>query len=138
MQVSHRWIAALLSVMGLISIVAVHAASAAGEQHVGVWVGEWEGGGSGGSLQLMLEQADGGGLKGGVEVGQPDGDYKATFSEVTFAGDKMTAKYEFPPEPSAEIVFTGTFGQTGEGTWTMQPKGTSEVFASGTWKVARK
>ena len=88
----------------------------AGEQFAGVWSGSWEGGGSGG-FELTLTHEKGKPLTGSVSVtGEPE--YKATLTSVVFDGAKMTAKYDFTPEPAAEVVLAATFtGETPTGTW---------------------
>jgi hypothetical protein len=53
-------------------------------------------------------------------------------------GGKLKARYDYPPEPQAEIVLEGAFeGATGTGTWTMVQKGGTDAFASGTWTVKK-
>src|SRR5947207_1665586 len=67
-----------------------------GEQFLGTWIGTWEGAGTG-TFELTLEKDSDGALGGRVSVtGEPT--YKATFKSVTFNGNKMTVKYDFPPD----------------------------------------
>ena len=103
--------------------------------YVGTWAGTWEGGGSGGFV-LTLEKADGGKLGGKVSVtGEPT--YDATLKTVSFDGNKMTATYDFPPDPQIGIVLTATFdAASANGTWAAR-QGSADV-ASGTWTVKRK
>ena len=111
----------------------------AGERFVGVWSGSWDGGGgAGGGFELTLERDKDKGLIGKVAVtGEPT--YNATFTSVTFDGAKMTAKYDFPPEPAAEVVLTATFeGNGATGAWLLREKGSSGEVSSGSWKVTRK
>jgi hypothetical protein len=108
-----------------------------GEQFLGVWSGTWEGAGSGG-FEVTLEKAKDGTIAGKVSVtGEPT--YKATFRTLSFDGPKMTAIYDFPPEPAAEVVLGATF-ETGsaKGTWSLREKSSSAEVASGTWSVARQ
>jgi hypothetical protein len=112
---------------------------AAGERFVGVWSGSWEGGGGGGGgFELTLERDKDKGLTGKVAVtGEPT--YNATLTSVAFDGAKMTAKYDFPPEPAAEVVLTATFeGNGATGAWLLREKGNGGEISSGSWKVARK
>ncbi len=112
--------------------------SSTGEQFLGVWSGTWEGAGGSGGFELTLEKARDGTIAGKVSVtGEPT--YKATFRTLSFDGAKMTAIYEFPPEPAAEVVLGATF-ETGsaKGTWSLRQKGDSADVASGTWSVARQ
>lgn len=112
--------------------------SSTGEQFLGVWSGTWEGAGGSGGFELTLETAKDGTIAGKVSVtGEPA--YKATFRTLSFDGAKMTAIYDFPPEPAAEVVLGATF-ETGsaKGTWSLRQKGDSADVASGTWSVAKQ
>ena len=51
----------------------------------------------------------------------------------------MTAKYDFPLDPSAEVVMTATFdGGTAKGTWSLRAKGQADEIASGGLAVTKK
>ena len=72
-------------------------------------------------------------------VGQDTGDYSATFSTTSLTDGKFMARYDYPPEPQAEIVLDGKIeGAKASDTWTMVQKGGSDAFASGTWTVEKK
>lgn len=111
------------------------------EPLLGQWVGRWEGGGAGGRFELTLSKADDK-LAGGVSVGQDAGDYVAKFTSATIDANKLTARYDYPPDGQAEIILSASFtGDTGDGTWAMVAKGQQDAtgaFASGTWRVAKK
>jgi opacity protein-like surface antigen len=124
------WIA-LLSCLAVAA--AVHAADV-----VGAWVGNWEGGGAGGTFNITLSK-NGDALAGKVDVGQDTGDYSAPFTSASLDGAKFKARYDYPPEPQAEIVLEGTFeGANASGSWSMVQKGGSDSFAAGTWTVKKK
>lgn len=110
------------------------------ESLAGTWTGTWEdsGSGSGGGFELTLEQGKDGPMTGKVSVtGEPT--YKAVFKSLSFDGKKMSARYDFPPDESAEIVLAASFeGNTATGTWAVHLKGTESDIAIGTWKVTRK
>ena len=110
----------------------------AGDQFVGVWAGSWDGAGSGGGFELTLERDKEKGLTAKVSVtGEPT--YKATLSSVAFEGTKMTGKYDFPEDTSAEVVLTATFeDKAASGSWSLREKSTGNEVASGGWKVTRK
>ena len=109
-----------------------------GEQYVGAWVGSWEGGGSG-KFDLNLERSADGALAGGVAVGTDQGDYTARFTSLSFAGNKMTAKYIFPLDEQGEVSLIATFATgAAEGTWTLGAKGGGSEIAAGTWAVKKK
>lgn len=116
----------------------IAAAFAAGSEFLGAWTGTWEGAGSGGSFKITLTDSEGK-LGGKVDVGQDTGDYTATFSTASLEGGTFKARYEYTPDPQAEIILEGTFaGNEGKGTWAMVQKGGNEPFFTGTWQVTRK
>jgi len=105
---------------------------------VGTWNGTWEGGGSG-RFDLTIERGSDGQPGGGVSVGTDQGDYTAKFKELSFDGQSMKARYEFPLDSQADVTVAGTFnGGEAEGTWTLVARGGDQAFAGGTWKVAKK
>ena len=116
----------------------VIAQSSAAEKIVGTWAGTWEGAGGSGNLEVTVEKPQDGALTGMVSVlGEPA--YKANFKTVSLEGDKMTALYDYPPEPSVEVVLAATFqGQECTGTWSAREKGSGNEVAGGTWKATRK
>jgi hypothetical protein len=108
------------------------------EQYAGVWSGTWDGAGSGGGFELTLEQPKEGPMTGKVSVtGEPT--YKATLKSLAFDGKKMTAKYDFTPDDSAEVTLVAAFeGNKATGTWSLAAKGTDNAIATGGWTVTRK
>ena len=108
------------------------------ESLVGTWSGTWDGAGSGGGFELTLEQPKDGPMTGKVSVtGEPA--YKATLRSLAFDGKKMTAKYDFTPDDSAEVTLAAAFeGNKATGTWSLAAKGTDNAVASGGWTVSRK
>ena len=111
--------------------------ASSGEPFVGTWTGTWEGAGSTGGFELTFEKSKDGPVTGKVSVTQPD--YKATFKTLSFDGKKMTATYDFPPDPSGEVTLTAVFdGKTAKGTWSIREKSTQNEALAGTWTVTRK
>lgn len=109
------------------------------EQFVGTWSGSWEGAGSGGGFEITFDAGkDGGPITGKVSVtGEPT--YKAVFKSLAFDARKMSAKYDFPADDSAEVVLAGTFEEkTATGTWSLRAKAGGDEVVSGTWTVTRK
>jgi hypothetical protein len=108
------------------------------EPYVGTWPGTWEGGGSSGGFELTVEQAKDGALTGKVAVtGEPT--YNATLKSIAFDGKKMTGRYDFPADDSAEVVLAATFdGNKATGTWSLRTKSDGAEAISGTWTVTRK
>ena len=112
--------------------------SSAGEPFLGIWSGTWEGAGGTGGFEVTFEKDKDGGVTGRVSVtGEPT--YKAAFTALSFDGKKMTAKYDFTPEPAGEVILAAEFdGNAAKGTWSLREKATGNEFAAGTWTVTRK
>ena len=112
-------------------------AQGAGETAIGTWVGTWDGGGGSGNLEVIFDKADGGVTGMLVVIGEPA--YKATFKTLSFEGAKMTASYDYPPEPNVEVTLAATFaGAECSGTWSAREKASKNEVASGTWKAKKK
>jgi len=121
-----------------VSMTAQQADKPAPESYVGAWSGTWEGAGGSGGFALTLEKSKDGAMTGKVSVtGEPS--YEATLKTVSFDGAKMTAKYDFTPDPAAEVVLTATFdAKSATGAWSLLEKASGNEVVSGGWKVARK
>ena len=116
----------------------VTAQSSRGQEYTGTWAGTWDGSGTG-DFELTLEQTKDGAIGGKVAVTTDGGNYNADLKSVAFDGNKMSASYDFPLDPSAEIAVTATFDpKTAKGTWLLHAKGQSAEVASGTFSVTRK
>jgi hypothetical protein len=109
-----------------------------GEQFVGTWTGSWDSGTSGGGLELTLAKGKDGVVGGRVSVtGEPT--YQAVFKALSFDGSRMTAKYDSPPDGSAEVTLAATFeANKANGTWAAQAKGTDDAPLTGTWTVTKQ
>jgi hypothetical protein len=113
--------------------------TAAGEQFLGTWTGTWDAEGASGGIELTLEKGKEGAVAGRVSVtGEPT--YKAVFTTLSFEGNNMTAKYDFPGEPgAAEVILTAAFdGASAKGRWSLREKTTGDEAAAGGWTVTRK
>jgi hypothetical protein len=131
-----KWLAA--AALALLGAVAVAVAQSDIAAFVGAYAGTWEGGGTG-RFDLTIEKGSDGKPAGGVSVGTEQGDYTAKFKEVSFEGQNMKARYEFPLDAQADVAITGKFdGGAAEGTWSLVAKGGDQSFAGGTWKVTKK
>ena len=131
--------------IGLMSLVAPGAAqsggsgggdAAAAKKYYGTWAGTWEGEGQSGGFDVTLEAGKDGKPGGSVSVtGEPT--YKATLKTLAFDGAKMTATYEFPPDPSVTVNLAATFeGNAAKGTWSLKSPQIGDI--SGTWAVKKK
>jgi hypothetical protein len=134
----HRQLALAL-LIGLVAAAAAGAAQAsAADQYAGTYAGTWEGAGTG-NFELTLAKDKDGALDGKVNVTSDGGNYDAELTAIVFDGNKITAKYDFPLDPSAEVIVAGTFdGDTAKGTWSIHPKGQNDEIAGGTWTVTKK
>lgn len=108
-----------------------------GEQFIGSWSGTWDGAGTGG-FELRLAKEKDNAIVGNVSVsGEPA--YGARLMELSFDGQKMSAKYDFPPDPGGEVRLVTTFdGNKATGTWALHEKATGNQVAAGTWTVTKK
>jgi len=110
----------------------------AGEQYAGMWTGTYDGSGTG-RFEMTLDKSKDGAMTGEVNVTTDGGDYSAEFTSLSFDGAKMTAKYTFLLDASAEIVMTATFDKAeAKGTWSLRPKGQTDEVASGGIAVTKK
>jgi hypothetical protein len=141
-HMQRRWVTvALIAAIGAGALGAQTQAAkpADGEQFVGDWTGTWEGGGTG-KFDIKFERGADGAITGGVSVGTDMGDYTAKFSTVKFEGGKLTARYDYTPDPQGEISVTGNFeAKQATGTWSLGAKGQAgQGMAEGTWTVTKK
>ena len=108
-----------------------------GTDYAGQWTGTWDGSGSG-NFELTLEKAKDGGTAGKVAVTTEQGNYTADLKSVSFTANKMTATYDFPLDPSAEVVLAATFESAkATGTWSLRPKGGGAELVSGSFTVSK-
>jgi hypothetical protein len=122
----------------LVALVAVVGAAQTATDYSGTWTGTWEGPGTG-QFELTLEKSKDGAPSGKVAVTTDGGNYNADLKGIAFDGNRMTAKYDFPLDPSAEVGVTATFeDRTAKGTWALKAKGQDAELASGTFTIAKK
>jgi len=109
-----------------------------GADYAGQWTGTWDGSGSG-NFELTLEKAKDGGIAGKVAVTTEQGNYTADLKSVSFNANKMTAVYDFPLDPSAEVALAATFeAAKAAGTWSLRPKGGGAELVGGSFTVSKK
>src|SRR3954471_1156519 len=104
---------------------------------LGTWSGTWDGDGGSGGFDLTLQRGKEGATIGKVAVtGDPA--YQAALRTIVFDGRKMTAKYDFTPQPAAEVTLKATFEkETAAGSWSLADPSTGNHLAGGSWKVTR-
>ena len=89
-------------------------------------------------MELVLEKKDGA-LAGKVSANTDNGNYTADLKGISFDGAKMSAKYDFPLDPSAEVALTATFdGSNAKGTWSLRAKGQTDELAGGGLAISKK
>src|ERR1043165_1957392 len=126
----------MLFALAIGSGVALRAAQAA-PGYTGTWAGTWEGPGTG-QFALTLDRKDGA-PTGKVAVTTDNGNYDADLKSIAFDGNKITAKYDFPLDTSAEVHVTATFeDRTAKGTWALKAKGQDADLAAGTFTTTKK
>jgi hypothetical protein len=129
----------LLAVSGIVFAMHVEARQASNaDAYAGMWTGTYDGSGTG-QFEMTLDKGGDGTMTGKVNVTTDGGNYSADLKSVSFDGAKMTAKYDFPLDPSAEIVMMATFdGGTAKGTWSLHAKGQSDEIAAGGLTFTKK
>lgn len=131
------WVLAVFFCAALAGTAATTEAQS-GADYAGQWTGTWDGSGSG-NFELTLEKGKDGGSAGKVAVTTEQGNYTADLKSVSFAANKMTAIYDFPLDPSAEVALAATFdGAAAKGTWSLRPKGGGAEVVGGSFTVSKK
>jgi hypothetical protein len=132
------WLLVIVFGGALASTPATAKQASSGVEHVGQWAGTWDGSGSG-EFELTLEKGKDGVPLGKVAVTTDQGNYSADLKGLSFIGKNMSATYDFPLDPSAEVSVEATFdGDKAKGTWSLRPKGGGTEVASGSFTVSRK
>jgi hypothetical protein len=108
-----------------------------GDEYAGTWTGTWDGSGSG-EFELTLEKGKDA-PSGKVAVTTEQGNYTADLKGLSFSGKSMSATYDFPLDPSAEVAIAATFdGGKAKGTWSLRPKGQATELAGASWTVTKR
>lgn len=127
-----------LFVLTVINASAQRTENAQADSTGGTWTGNWQGAGSSGDFELTLERTPEGRLGGRVAV-TGESDYKAELKTAALDGNKLTAAYDFPPDPSVEVSLAATLdGNSLKGTWAAREKGSGNEVAQGTFAVSKK
>ena len=107
------------------------------DEYAGKWAGTWDGSGSG-EFELTLEKGKDA-PTGKVVVTTEQGNYAADLKGLSFTGTSMSATYDFPLDPSAEVALAATFdGGKAKGTWSLRSKGQPTELAGGKWTVTKQ
>jgi hypothetical protein len=127
-------------VCGLVAVSSTVAATQEtdGDEYTGQWTGTWEGPGTG-TFDLLLQKNGDGKPAGKVSVTTDGGNYDAELRNIVYKAKGIEAAYDFPLDPSAEVVMTATVdGSTAKGTWSLRPKGGGAAVANGTFTLTKK
>src|SRR5262245_41179808 len=106
-------------------------------KYVGLWDGSYSADtGRTAKLSYTLSKDEKGQWRGTVKYTEK-GEHTAEFTSLEIADGKRKGKLE-SPNGQDEITMEGQFqGEKLEGTYAISPKGSTEVIAKGTWKVAK-
>ncbi len=112
------------------------------DSYFGTWAGTWasssEDGGTG-EIEVTLEKGKDGAPAGKIKASGGESGHSAAFKTLTFDGNKMTAKYDYPLGDGGEIVLEAALeATTAKGTWKLTPPGQTAEAARGTWTAAKK
>jgi hypothetical protein len=137
----NRWIWLIVGFAACVAVAIAPIAArqaASSDQYLGMWAGTYDGAATG-TLEMILDKGKDGGVTGKVNVVSEAGNYSADFKSIVFDGTKATAAYDFPLDPSAEVVMTASFdGAAAKGTWSLRAKGQTDEIAGGGIAIAKK
>jgi hypothetical protein len=108
------------------------------QKYLGSWAGMYstEGGGTE-KLSYILKKDEKGQWQGTVKFTNQEGEQTADFKTLQIADGKMKGKIE-SPDGEVEVTIEGQLKEDHlEGTYSVSPKGTTDVVEKGTWKVTR-
>ncbi len=138
-KIALSWL--LFVAVGAMAVGATSSAAQApaADRYAGTWSGTWEGPGTG-QFDLVLEKGQDGAPAGKVAVTTDNGNYNADLKAVAIDGNKMTATYDFPLDPSAEVAMAAEFDgeRAAKGTWQLRVKADKTEVAAGTFAVTKK
>lgn len=108
------------------------------QKYAGAWVGTYStDGGNTDKLSYIFSKDEKGQWRGTVKFTNQDGEQTGELKAVQIADGKLKAKLE-SPDGQAEVTIEGQFqGDQLEGTYSVSPKGSTDVVEKGTWKVAK-
>jgi hypothetical protein len=108
------------------------------QKFTGSWAGSYstEGGGTE-KLSYILKKDEKGQWQGTVKFTNQEGEQTAQFKSLQIAQGRMKGVME-SPDGEVEVTIEGQFKDDYlEGTYSVSPKGTTDVVEKGSWKVTR-
>ena len=107
------------------------------QKYAGTWAGSYTNDNGSENLAYILSQDEKEHWGGTVKYSNQDGEHTAEFKSLEIVDGKMKGKIE-TPDHQAEIMIEGEFqADRLAGTYSVTPKGSTEVAEKGTWKVTR-
>jgi hypothetical protein len=108
------------------------------QKYAGTWVGSYSvDSGSTEKLSYVFSKDEKGQWRGTVKWTNQDGEQAAELKGLQIADGKLKGKVE-SPDGMVEVTIAGEFhGDQLEGTYSVSPKGSTEVSEKGTWKVKK-
>ena len=122
------------------SVVAQKSSSANDKKYAGTWAGEWAGSdGGSGAISVTLSQDEKKQWRGSTTYVVDGNQQTSELKSLTLEGGKFKAKVDFAsPDGAMDVTLEATFtDEKLEGTYTVSPKGATDVVAQGTWKAAK-
>ena len=132
------WISAVVLFAGALAAVAAQQNDSPQEQKFsGAWIGSYTSpDGVGGDLKFNLRQEEKAEWQGNLTFRNQEGDHTLELKPLQITAGKLKAKAE---NGEMEIAIEGELhGDRIEGTYSVKPKGATEVVETGTWKVAKE
>jgi hypothetical protein len=104
------------------------------QKYAGTWVGTYStDGGNTDKLSYIFSKDEKGQWRGTVKFTNQDGEQTGELKAVQIADGKLESL-----DGQAEVTIEGQFqGDQFEGTYSVSPKGSTDVVEKGTWKVAK-
>jgi hypothetical protein len=108
------------------------------QKYAGTWAGSYHtDNGATEKLSYTFSKDEKGQWRGTLRFTNQDGEQNAEFKSLQIADGKMKAKIE-SPDSQVEVTIEGQFqGDQLEGTYSVSPKGSTDVAEKGTWKVTK-
>jgi len=135
-----------MTLLTVVSILLAAEKPAAGQQasqsedqkYAGTWVGSYStDGGNTDKLSYIFSKDEKGQWRGTVKFTNQDGEQTGELKSLQIADGKMKAKLD-SPDGQVEVTIEGQFqGDRLEGTYSVSPKGSTDVAEKGTWKVTK-
>jgi hypothetical protein len=108
------------------------------QKYLGSWAGSYStDAGVTEKLSYLLKKDEKGQWQGTVKFTNQEGEQTAEFKTLQIADGKMKGKIE-SPDGEVEVTLEGQLKEGYlEGTYSVSPKGTTDVVEKGSWKVTR-